>query len=137
MSPVHSGDDESPTSSSGSEYSSSESEPETTSSDADALDLESHLRLLETSHGTDEVSEIETAPLFTNAVRVRTQNTCTIGTFPFAQYGLLAGDVSRGPSSSNTLDPRIFYNIAAPSSAFICGSQGSGKSHTLSCMLEN
>ncbi|KXJ90572.1 hypothetical protein Micbo1qcDRAFT_164147 [Microdochium bolleyi] len=32
---------------------------------------------------------------------------------------------------------RIFQNVAAPSSAFICGSQGSGKSHTLSCMLEN
>ena len=34
-------------------------------------------------------------------------------------------------------DPRLFYNVAAPSSAFICGSQGSGKSHTLSCLLEN
>jgi len=34
-------------------------------------------------------------------------------------------------------DPRIYQNITAPSSVFICGSQGSGKSHTLSCMLEN
>ena len=34
-------------------------------------------------------------------------------------------------------DKRLFVNMNAPWSAFICGSQGSGKSHTLSCMLEN
>ena len=33
-------------------------------------------------------------------------------------------------------DKRLFVNMNAPWSAFICGSQGSGKSHTLSCMLE-
>lgn len=33
-------------------------------------------------------------------------------------------------------DMRLFVNMNAPWSAFICGSQGSGKSHTLSCMLE-
>lgn len=33
-------------------------------------------------------------------------------------------------------DSRLFVNMNAPWSAFICGSQGSGKSHTLSCMLE-
>jgi hypothetical protein len=54
---------------------------------------------------------------------------------PFKQYGLLAGDINGPPSE--TRDPRIFYNVAAPSSTFICGSQGSGKSHTLSCLLEN
>lgn len=32
-------------------------------------------------------------------------------------------------------DP-ILLNTNAPSSTFICGSQGSGKSHTLSCILE-
>ena len=31
----------------------------------------------------------------------------------------------------------ILMNTRAPNSAFICGSQGSGKSYTLSCMLEN
>lgn len=31
----------------------------------------------------------------------------------------------------------LHYNVAAPSSVFICGSQGSGKSHSLSCLLEN
>ncbi|KAK1141817.1 hypothetical protein N8T08_008482 [Aspergillus melleus] len=34
-------------------------------------------------------------------------------------------------------DPRVFFNVTSPSSTFICGSQDSGKSHTLSCMLEN
>lgn len=36
-----------------------------------------------------------------------------------------------------TGDSRLFVNMNAPWSAFICGSQGSGKSHTLSCMLES
>ncbi|KAF2000365.1 hypothetical protein P154DRAFT_598783 [Amniculicola lignicola CBS 123094] len=31
----------------------------------------------------------------------------------------------------------VLLNTASPWSAFLCGSQGSGKSHTLSCMLEN
>lgn len=31
----------------------------------------------------------------------------------------------------------VYANLTAPWSAFICGSQGSGKSHTLSCLLEN
>lgn len=31
----------------------------------------------------------------------------------------------------------VYANISAPWSTFICGSQGSGKSHTLSCLLEN
>ena len=34
-------------------------------------------------------------------------------------------------------DPRIFVNVSPAWSAFTCGSQGSGKSHTLSCILEN
>ena len=34
------------------------------------------------------------------------------------------------------MDRRLFINMNTPFSAFICGSQGSGKSHTLSCMLE-
>ena len=43
----------------------------------------------------------------------------------------------KGPSSATQMsDSRLFVNINAPWSAFICGSQGSGKSHTLSCILE-
>lgn len=137
MSPyLHSGDEESSSITSDSDVSSSDSELELTPSEVEEQDFEAHLDLLEVSNANDEASEIETAPIFTNAVRVHTQKVSPPGKAPFGQYGLLAGDVSRGyPASGH--DPRIFYNIAAPSSAFICGSQGSGKSHSLSCMLEN
>ena len=40
------------------------------------------------------------------------------------------------PCANTISDNRLFVNMNAPWSAFICGSQGSGKSHTLSCMLE-
>lgn len=40
------------------------------------------------------------------------------------------------PNESMTRIP-ILLNTDSPWSAFLCGSQGSGKSHTLSCMLEN
>ena len=50
------------------------------------------------------------------------------------QYAVLGHD----PSQSTT-DHRkpVLLNTNAPWSAFLCGSQGSGKSHTLSFMLEN
>lgn len=38
-------------------------------------------------------------------------------------------------SDPTTDDPRVFLNTNIPISAFICGVQGSGKSHTLSCIL--
>ena len=52
------------------------------------------------------------------------------------QYGLLG---SFHPDSCPQLkgpgDDRIFVNTNIPFSAFICGVQGSGKSHTTSCLL--
>ena len=60
-----------------------------------------------------------------------------------SQYGLLAGVLELRALGSPDLDsqaygedPRLFFNVSSPSSIFICGSQGSGKSHTLSCLLE-
>lgn len=52
------------------------------------------------------------------------------------QYGLIGArlDVS---SSSTPEDGLILGNVNMPWSAFICGSQGAGKSHTLCCLLEN
>ncbi|KAF6832648.1 hypothetical protein CPLU01_06044 [Colletotrichum plurivorum] len=35
------------------------------------------------------------------------------------------------------VERRLYHNVACPSSVFICGSQGSGKSNTLACLLEN
>ncbi|GAB1312379.1 Zona occludens toxin N-terminal domain-containing protein [Madurella fahalii] len=96
-----------------------------------------HLRLLGRRLDLDEINEIKTTPIFSEAVRKYALS--LVGTskeIPFSQYGLLAGDLSGGAEEGSS-DPRIFWNIAAPSSFFICGSQGSGKSHTLSCLLEN
>lgn len=81
------------------------------------------------------LDEIKTAPIFTETARIRAERQASSsGGFdhPFSQYGLLAGD-----ASDNKSDELFYYNVAAPSSTFICGSQGSGKSHTLSCLLEN
>ncbi|KAK4161427.1 hypothetical protein QBC43DRAFT_323637 [Cladorrhinum sp. PSN259] len=101
--------------------------------------LSTHLGLLDHQPGLDDLNEIKTTPIFTEAVRkhaIFLAGGHTAGDKPFSQYGLLAGDIS--PDRENpSADPRIFWNIAAPSSFFICGSQGSGKSHTLSCLLEN
>ena len=66
----------------------------------------------------------------------------------FPQYGLLCGVLTRCGSDGQVddtktdgtagyTDPRVYLNTNTPWSSFICGSQGSGKSHTLSCMLEN
>ena len=92
--------------------------------------------------------EIRTTPLFSGGVL------STYGPV-LPQYGLLAQrlDVQQsiedshlnliqlqdpipGIASSGD-DPRLFLNTNTPWSTFICGSQGSGKSHTLSVMLEN
>ena len=77
----------------------------------------------------------------------------------FPQYGLLAENLSAAETDADyhegevgeaeadgaearhggveAVDPRVFLNVSTPSSMFICGSQGSGKSHTLSCVLES
>ncbi|KAM7201439.1 hypothetical protein V8F20_004903 [Naviculisporaceae sp. PSN 640] len=117
------------------------------SDDEDELEkeiLKKHLGLLDKRVETDELNEIKTAPLFTEPVR-KYARALAKGSIskPFTQYGLLGGDISGTGKSNKTaeedgpVDPRIYWNIAAPSSFFICGSQGSGKSHHLSCLLEN
>jgi len=56
------------------------------------------------------------------------------------QYAVM-GKVPVNETISNNLDktpaPPVLLNTNSPWSAFLCGSQGSGKSHALSCMLEN
>lgn len=81
------------------------------------------------------LDEIRTAPIFTESARLEAERhtlSSAAGDQIYSQYGLLAGD-----ASGATSDELFYYNVAAPSSTFICGSQGSGKSHTLSCLLEN
>ncbi|OAG01054.1 uncharacterized protein CC84DRAFT_1229726 [Paraphaeosphaeria sporulosa] len=63
---------------------------------------------------------------------------------PNRGYGVL-GHIPNGSNSSgfgeaaqmSTKRTPVLLNIDSPWSAFLCGSQGSGKSHSLSCMLEN
>lgn len=106
------------------------------SGDEDPI-LNSHLGLLQRRPELDELNEIKSTPIFTEAVRrYAVSLASTANEKPFSQYGLLGGDLT-GSANDGTSDPRIFWNIAAPSSFFICGSQGSGKSHTMSCLLEN
>ncbi|TVY92411.1 hypothetical protein LAWI1_G004174 [Lachnellula willkommii] len=106
---------------------------------------EQHMSLLSRKDGKQELGDAITTPVFTMPVLEHVRKRLVKETeTPFAQYGLLARVT--GSSEENTeaeadakkeSDKRLFFNIASPSSTFICGSQGSGKSHTLSCLLEN
>ncbi|PNY26794.1 Uncharacterized protein TCAP_03275 [Tolypocladium capitatum] len=109
--------------------------------DTDMSSLLAHLNLLQDDSSTRDASEITATPVFTEAVR---KYAATHPDDPYTQHGLLGGDANKmtGTMFNGSFllaenDPRVYYNIAAPSSVFICGSQGSGKSHTLSCLLEN
>ncbi|CAK1354204.1 unnamed protein product [Cercospora beticola] len=62
-------------------------------------------------------------------------DTSAIDKAVLSQYGLLGFNVG-GSESIDQCEP-IMLNVNAPNSAFICGSQGSGKSYTLSAILEN
>ena len=93
-------------------------------------ELEAHKALLsgkakDRHSSADDAGPHKLVPIFTGA---------TLTALPpktFAQYGLL------GERFQNEADPRLLMHTSPPWSTFICGSQGSGKSHTLSCMLEN
>lgn len=93
-------------------------------------------QLIRRAHNSDGcLDEVKTAPIFTESARLQAERQTSLsggGDQVYPQYGLLAGDASDSES-----DELFYYNVAAPSSIFICGSQGSGKSHTLSCLLEN
>lgn len=69
-------------------------------------------------------SDIKNAVLFSAEVPKQTDPSL------LPQYGLL-GQVL----SASNFDARLFQNTNMPFSTFICGLQGSGKSHTLSCLL--
>ncbi|KAL8899991.1 MAG: hypothetical protein Q9207_005909 [Kuettlingeria erythrocarpa] len=93
--------------------------------------------------------EAKTTPLFSIDVARKLQSYGADDLFP--QYGLLGrrekmydpdiapdqGQEEPNPASTRLGNDHIMLNMNTPFSAFICGSQGSGKSHTLSCMLES
>ncbi|RKF59169.1 putative p-loop containing nucleoside triphosphate hydrolase [Golovinomyces cichoracearum] len=95
--------------------------------------LQAHLDLLDTKRSSVNNTEIAAAPIFSASILKKHNE-------EFKQYGFLAGISSILEKNKQDMlrdDPRLFFNISSPLSTFICGSQGSGKSHTLSCLLEN
>ncbi|KPM44128.1 hypothetical protein AK830_g2417 [Neonectria ditissima] len=113
--------------------------------DSESDDARAQFDLLRCDDESEEASTINTTPLFTESVRKHVLGSGKeSGSNQLSQYGLLAANVLLdGPATQNIdnpvseTDPRIFFNVAAPTSMFICGSQGSGKSHTTSVLLEN
>lgn len=109
----------------------------------EALLLTQHISLLRKHSSQHALPEMTTTPIFVMPILRYAETLLSPGhPEPFPQYGLLGGlsDVLKVQEESGKFgnpDPRIFFNVAPPSSTFICGSQGSGKSHTLSCLLEN
>ncbi|PIL36894.1 hypothetical protein GSI_00584 [Ganoderma sinense ZZ0214-1] len=81
-----------------------------------------------------EEHEIKTAPLFTREALLNSG-----ASSERSQYGVLGRvlAVHQPPGSHKMEDPRLYVNTNAPFSALVCGVQGSGKSHTVSVMLEN
>ncbi|KAI0751494.1 hypothetical protein C8Q80DRAFT_1157639 [Daedaleopsis nitida] len=81
-----------------------------------------------------EEHELKTAPMFTReaflSAGVNEEN---------SQYGVLGRIISIHDQSGVRVpeEPRLYVNTNAPFSALVCGVQGSGKSHTVSVMMEN
>ncbi|KAJ5778663.1 hypothetical protein N7520_001909 [Penicillium odoratum] len=105
-----------------------------------------HLSLLKLESHEEQLAEASLAPVFTSHVFRRFSDlSLPTPAAEVSQYGLLAGITKANGSDHEALedkstwekDPRLFFNVSSPSSIFICGSQGSGKSHTLSCILES
>lgn len=118
--------------------------------DAELALLESRPR--KTTGTVPKTHSLVTAPILTRDAL----NACYRDnwTDAFPQRGLLGSvlSVNQRGSAQNPSDPRLYINLDAPSSGLICGVQvrvskcswgcgtnfikGSGKSHTLSCILE-
>ncbi|KAF4992394.1 hypothetical protein FGRMN_7206 [Fusarium graminum] len=83
-----------------------------------------HLKLLDNEF--DKASSVGSAPIFTHRVEERLPKVIRP-----VQYGLLGSNISQFQDSSaqlgsgEQLKRRLFYNVAAPNSTFVCGSQGS------------
>jgi hypothetical protein len=120
--------------------------------DPDVEEHRRHLTFIDTSVHSDRDSdsqEIKSTPLFTSRVRSAIKNH-EVGPERlgrpaniFPQYGLLGlrqctyNHDGRTATTFGTEENMVYANMNEPWSTFICGSQGGGKSHTLSCLLEN
>jgi DNA helicase HerA-like ATPase len=110
------------------------------SGDHVAVEAELYRRLstLETSSRSGLKEDLRTTPLTTLSIKDIVERKYGIdsgGQRMFDQYAVL-GFHNGGHAAIKPNEP-VLLNVNAPNSVFICGSQGSGKSYTLSCMLEN
>lgn len=96
--------------------------------------------------------ELKTTPLFTWEIKVRAAAISTVDSdeeteepalgrseseqAAFGKFAVLGSEFGSMNPSDRSRNRPFFMNVDAPWSAFICGSQGSGKSYTLSCMVE-
>jgi hypothetical protein len=85
------------------------------------------------SENNPRKGQIMSAPLFSWSVK---QAACSKYKLNYAQYALLGHIIQPSSIPDQTQIDPLFINTDFPWSAFICGQQGSGKSYTLSCMLE-
>lgn len=99
-----------------------------------APNLNDQLGLLHLHDNTEHLSGEAAADDIKNAVLFSAHLLEHTGKGVLPQYGLLGShDMKEVPKG--VADPRIFVNTNIPFSAFICGVQGSGKSHTTSCLI--
>ena len=107
------------------------------------VEVRNHHHLSGNSNSNVQYSSpaVTTAPFFTSKVKSRLKspgNNNAIFSI-YGHLGLRLATYKDGEETQETQpeDNLIYSNVNAPWSAFICGSQGAGKSHTLSCLLEN
>jgi hypothetical protein len=89
--------------------------------------------LRQSDNSSTDNEDFKIAPLIWWDVKKHMDNSNN-GSKSLRQYAVLGQETS--PGLNKPYKP-VLLNTDAPWSAFLCGSQGSGKSHTLSCMLEN
>ncbi|PVF92780.1 hypothetical protein CPB86DRAFT_716798 [Serendipita vermifera] len=106
------------------------------------LDLELELLALDDGIQIFGEHELKTSPLVSKDaldLSIASQADSEQESEQFVQRGLLgkilsihSEDLQHTPK-----DVRLYMNLDAPSSGLVCGVQGSGKSHTVSCILES
>ena len=83
----------------------------------------------------------QNTPIFSGAVDKFVRSTLPSGqdhtSDLIPQYGLIGSRQRVEGAPLSPEDRLVMGNVNMPWSAFICGSQGAGKSHTLCCLLEN
>ena len=124
------------------------------------LYFEDQETVAEPEPGASDWHEVRTSPLFTSAVmehhsthlsietgmypcptltEVTPGNTREATRSPFVSFGGIGRVISEHHSGSHTQPDHglLYMNTNAPSSTVICGVQGSGKSHSVSVIIEN